>query len=196
MHKVSMQLIRKIQCYNDWQLRSYPMGELFYICTVFVWCLVIMCVGSVKSFCNLGLIYVPFSKTEAEINFFSSNKFGNRWAVLSAVKSLIILLASVLIIVVCRALHIAARKGDFSMVIKLLRLGADPLLVNSSHHTPLQLIAIKVGGACFLCTKDGSSFFSLGSISHPKILPKLLRKVPFVDGHVDVCVRAGMWLLR
>ncbi|XP_065890000.1 uncharacterized protein [Dysidea avara] len=41
------------------------------------------------------------------------------------------------------ALHIAARKGDFSTVIKLLRLGADPLLVNSSHHTPLQLIAIK-----------------------------------------------------
>ena len=58
------------------------------------------------------------------------------WAVLSAVKSLIILLASVLSIVVFRALHIAARKGDFSMVIQLLRLGADPLLVNSSHHFP------------------------------------------------------------
>jgi len=53
---------------------------------------------------------------------------------------------SIVIYFLYRALHIAARKGDFSTVIKLLKLGADPLLVNSSHHTPLQLIAIKVGG--------------------------------------------------
>ena len=72
-------------------------------------------------------------------------------------------------------------------MIKLLRLGADPLLVNSSHHTPLQLIAIKVGEACFLCTKNGS-LCSLDSIFHPKILPKLLRKVVVVYGCVYMCV--------
>ena len=61
MHKVSMQLIRKIRCYNDWQLGLYP-SESYFI-YVFVWRLVIMCVGSVQNFCDfvrLGLTYVPF----------------------------------------------------------------------------------------------------------------------------------------
>ena len=43
-----------------------------------------------------------------------------------------------------RALHVAARKPDFPVMVKLLKLGADPLMVNSEHRTPLQLIAIKV----------------------------------------------------
>lgn len=41
------------------------------------------------------------------------------------------------------ALHIAARKPDFPAVLQLLKLGADPLMLNSDHRTPLQLIAIK-----------------------------------------------------
>ena len=48
-----------------------------------------------------------------------------------------------------RALHIAVRKPDFPVVLQLLRLGADPLLVNSEHRTPLQLIAIKVSIHCY-----------------------------------------------